>query len=193
MDGPPDAFGSPYRLLSTAVTPRPIGWISTRGPNGVDNLAPYSFFNVIGVDPPMVMFAPVGSHNLKDTPRNVRDTGEFVVNVVTADLVEAMNETSATLPAGESEFDHADIDRGETVVVSAPRVNDAAVAFECELYEWIDIGGSVLILGEVVHAHVDDSILTDGKPDIGKLDTVGRLAGSWYASTDERFAIERPP
>lgn len=191
-DGRPDAFGSAYRLLSTAATPRPIGWISTTSKAGVDNLAPYSFFNVVAVDPPVVMFAPVGSSELKDTPRNVRATEQFVVNIVTRDLVEEMNATSATLPSGESEFDAVGIDRAESVVVDPPRVAAAKLALECQLYEWIEVGGSVLILGEVVYAHVDEDVLTDSKVDIGKLDTVGRLAGSQYASTAERFAYDRP-
>ena len=191
-DGPPDAFGSAYRLLSTAVTPRPIGWISTTSEAGVDNLAPYSFFNVVAIDPPIVMFAPVGSTELKDTPRNVRETKQFVVNVVTRDLVEQMNATSATLPPGENEFDHVDIERAASVAVDPPRVAAANAAFECELYDWIEVGGSVLILGEVVHAHVDESVLTDGQVDIESLDTVGRLSGSQYASTAERFSIDRP-
>ena len=191
-DGPPDAFGSAYRLLSTAVTPRPIGWISTRSRDGVDNLAPYSFFNVVAIDPPVVMFAPVGSDDLKDTPRNVRATEQFVVNVVTRELVERMNATSAMLPAGDSEFDHVDIERADSVAVDPPRVDAAKIAFECELHEWIEVGGSVLILGEVVHAHVDEAVLTDRQVDIDKLDTVGRLAGSQYASTAERLDIDRP-
>lgn len=191
-DGPPDSFGSPYRLLSTAVTPRPIGWISTTSPAGVDNLAPYSFFNVVAVDPSVVMFAPVGSRDLKDTPRNVRETEQFVVNTVTRDVVEAMNASSATLPAGESEFDTFDIERADSVVVDPPRVAAAKVAMECELYDWLEVGGSVLVLGEVVHVHVDESVLVDGKIDIDNLDTVGRLAGSQYASTAERFSIDRP-
>jgi len=191
-DGPPDAFGSPYRLLSTAVTPRPIAWVSTTSPAGVDNLAPYSFFNVVAVDPPVVMFAPVGSQNLKDTPRNVRETEQFVVNTVTRDVVEQMNATSATLPVGESEFDEFDIERADSVAVEPPRVAAANVAMECERREWIEVGGSVLILGEVVHVHVEESVLMDGKIDIDNLDTVGRLAGSQYASTAERFLIDRP-
>lgn len=191
-DGPPDAFGSPYRLLSTAVTPRPIGWISTTSQAGVDNLAPYSFFNVVAVDPPVVMFAPVGRTDLKDTPRNVRDTEQFVVNTVTRDLVEQMNTTSATLSAGESEFDAFDIERADSVSVEPPRVAAAKVAMECELYDWIEVGGSMLILGEVVHVHAAESVLVDGKIDIERLETVGRLAGSQYASTVERFSISRP-
>ena len=191
-DGPPDAFGSPYRLLSTAVTPRPIGWISTTSPEGVDNLAPYSFFNVVAVDPPVVMFAPVGNSELKDTPRNVQETEQFVVNTVTHDLIEEMNATSATLPAGESEFDQVGIERADSVAVEPPRVAAAKVVLECELYDWTEVGGSVLVLGEVVHVHVDESVLTDGKVDSDKLETVGRLAGSQYASTVDRFSIERP-
>lgn len=191
-DGPPDAFGSPYRLLSTAVTPRPIGWISTTSEAGVDNLAPYSFFNAVATDPPVVMFAPVGTPELKDTPRNVRSSEQFVVNIVTRELLEAMNATSATLPADESEFDHAVIERADSVIVDPPRVSAAKAAFECELYDWLEIGRSVLILGEVVHAHVDDSLLTDGNIDIEKIQTVGRLAGNQYATTDSRLSVERP-
>ena len=192
-DGAPDAFGSPYRLLSTAITPRPIGWISTTSTEGIDNLAPYSFCNVVAVEPPVVMFAPVGRDDLKNTPQNVADTEEFVLNTVTHDIVEAMNATSATLPPEESEFDEFGIDRAESVAVEPPRVAAAKVALECDLYDWIEVGGSVLILGEVVHAHVDESVLTDDKIDIAELDTVGRLAGSYYTSTDDRFSIERPP
>src|SRR6056297_185900 len=182
LDGAPDDFGSAYRLLSTAVTPRPIGWISTTSPAGVDNLAPYSFCNVVAVNPPVVMFAPVTREDgLKNTPRNVEASEEFVLNTVTRDLAAAMNTTSATLPPDESEFDHADIERAEKVAV------------ECELYEWLEIGASTAILGEVVRAHVDDEILTDGKADITKLETIGRLAGSHYATTDDRFSLDRPP
>ncbi|WP_256402575.1 flavin reductase family protein [Halorubrum salinum] len=191
--GGPDAFGSPYRLLSTAVTPRPIAWVSSRGPAG-ENLAPYSFSTVVAVDPPVVGFAPVATEaNPKDTLANALETEAFVVNVVTADLVEAMNASSATLDAGDSEFDHVGIERVEAARVDAPRVADAAVGLECELYDAVEVGTSTLVLGEVVYAHADESVLTDGQIDVDRLDTVGRLAGEWYASTDDRYEIERPP
>ena len=186
-----------YRTLAGAVVPRPIAWVSTTSPQGVDNLAPYSFFNVVSVSPPVVMFAPVDDpdspEGLKDTPRNVRETEEFVVNVVTEPLAEAMNATSATLPAGESEFDRAELERAESRAVGPPRVAGTPVAFECSLYELIPVGGSTMVLGEVEWVHVADGATTDGKVDVTKLDAVGRLSGSLYANTREQFSMERPP
>ncbi len=188
-----DHPGSLYRVLSSVVVPRPIAWVSTRDPDGVDNLAPYSFFTVASVDPPIVLFAPVdGPDGLKDTPRNVRETGEFVVNLVTDDLVEQMNETSATLPAGESEFDHAGIERADSAVVEPPRVAGADVALECTRHDLVDVGGSTLVLGEVRYVHLTEDVTTDGNVDVSKVDAVGRLAGSQYARTRDRFSIDRP-
>lgn len=194
MEGAPDAFGSPYRLLSAAVVPRPIAWVSSRGPRG-ENLAPFSFFNVVAIDPPVVLVAPVGvGDDRKDTPENVLATEAFVVNVVTGDLVEAMNETAATLGPDESEFDRAGVTAVDATAVDAPRVEEAHVSLECALYDSMEVGGSTLLFGEVVHAHVDDELLVDGhKLDVTKLDAVGRLAGGYYASTRDRYHLERPP
>jgi flavin reductase (DIM6/NTAB) family NADH-FMN oxidoreductase RutF len=197
MEIDPEEVSSMYRTLAGAVVPRPIAWVSTTEPEGVDNLAPYSFFNVVAVDPPVVMFAPVDDSDspegLKDTPRNVRETGEFVVNVVTESVAEAMNETSATLSPGESEFDRADLTRAASRVVAPPRVAESPVAFECSLYEMLDVGDSSMVLGEVEWVHMDDDVTTDGKLDVQKLDAVGRLSGSLYATTENRFSMERPP
>lgn len=196
MDVDPDEVPSLYRTLAGAVVPRPIAWVSTTNEEGTDNLAPYSFFNVVAYDPPVVMFAPVDDSSepdgFKDTPRNVEATEEFVVNVVTEALAEAMNATSATLPAGESEFDHAGLERGESKTVAPPRVAASPVNFECSLREMVDVGSSTLVLGEVEWVHVDDDVTTDGKIDVTKLDAVGRLSGSLYATTRDRFALERP-
>ena len=197
MEIDPEEVSSMYRTLAGAVVPRPIAWVSTTSPEGVDNLAPYSFFNVVAVDPPVVMFAPVDDsespEGLKDTPRNVRETGEFVVNVVTESVAETMNETSATLSPGESEFDRADLTRADSRVVAPPSVTESPVAFECSLYEMLDVGGSSMVLGEIEWVHVDDEVTTDGKLDVEKLDAVGRLSESLYATTANRFSMERPP
>ena len=186
-----------YRMLTGTVIPRPIGWISTTDSGGVDNLAPYSFFNVASVEPPVLLFSsgdrPGRPEGLSDTARNARETGEFVVNVVTEPFAEAMNATSATLDPGDSEFDHADLERAESTVVEPPRVGGIEVAYECRLHDTVDVGSNTLVLGEVVYAHVADDLLTDeGKVDVGEVAAVGRLAGSHYAWTRERFRMERP-
>jgi len=195
MEGEPTAFGSAYRLLSGAVVPRPIAWVGSRSADGVDNLAPYSFFNVVTPEPPTLVVSTYGrGDDLKDTARNAVDRGAFVVHVVTRAFAEAMNETSATLPPGESEFEHAGLTPAEATEVDAPRIADAPVAFECSLVETTEVGASTLLFGEVQWAHVDEDLLDDaGKFDVRDLDAVGRLSGSYYAATDDRFAMERPP
>jgi len=186
-----------YRTLTSLVVPRPIGWVSTLDPEGVANLAPYSFFNVACVSPPVLQFAPGKRRGrpgrLTDSQRNVETTGEFVVNVVTREFAEAMNETSATLAPGESEFDHAGLARAASSKVAPPRVAGVVAAFECEHRETVDLGSNALVLGDVVHVHVDDRVVTEaGKVDVREVDAVGRLAGSWYDRLDARFRMERP-
>lgn len=194
MEVADDELESAYRLLSTAVTPRPIAWVSTVDGDGADNLAPFSFFTVASISPPILTFYPVGTGaDAKDTARNVAETEQAVVNVVTEDVVAGMNETAATMERGDSEFDRADVTRAESTAVDPPRVAEARVAFECELFDLRTVGSSTQVLAEVVHAHVDDDATTDGKIDTAKLDTVGRLAGSRYATTEDRFSLERPP
>ncbi|WP_338729377.1 flavin reductase family protein [Haladaptatus sp. DJG-WS-42] len=185
--------GTLYRTLAAGVIPRPIAWVSTHSEAGVDNLAPYSFFNVVSVEPPTIMFAPVDrGDDLKDTPKNILDTEEFVVNVVTEEFVEQMNQSSATLPHGESEFDHAGLERAPSTKVAPPRVAGVKVAYECRLADFVDVGASSMVLGEVVNVHVADEATTAGKLDVEKLDAVGRLSGNWYAKTSDRYALERP-
>ncbi|MFB6095858.1 MAG: flavin reductase family protein [Haloferacaceae archaeon] len=192
--GGPSAFGSPYRLISSAVIPRPIAWISSQDEAGVLNLAPFSFNNVVSHEPPIMMVATVGTgDDLKDTGRNILETSEYVHNVVTDDLAEQMNASSATLPPEESEFEHAGVTPGECEEVDVPRVEEAHVSLEMRLYDHMEVGSSTMILGEVVYAHIDDDLLTDGKLDVTKLEATGRIAGGYYCHTGDRFHMERPP
>lgn len=175
-----------YRTITSVVVPRPIGWISTTGVDGEDNIAPYSFFNAVCSSPPVVMFSASESRKkpLKDTPRNVIDTGEFVCNLVTRDMVKAMDDTSAKLPNGESEFDYAGLERIPSSVVTPPRVAGVAVAMECELYDSLEIYTNTVIFGEVKYLHISDDLLTDGKVDSRKIDAVGRLGGPYYGGIE---------
>lgn len=192
--GGPSTFGSPYRLISSAVIPRPIAWVSSRSEEDVLNLAPFSFNNVVSHEPPIMMVACVGTGtDLKDTARNILDTGEYVHNVVTDDLAEEMNASSATLEAEANEFDHAGVTPVESEKVDVPRVEEAHVSLEMELYDHMEVGSSTMILGEVVYAHIDDDLLTNGKLDATKIDATGRLAGGYYCRTTDRFHMERPP
>lgn len=192
----PDTVESFYRTLAGAVVPRPIAWVSSVAGDGTPNLAPYSFFNVVNVAPPVVMFAPSARpgrpDGLADSARNALETEEFVVNVVTEPFAAAMNATSATLGPGEDEFEHAGLETTPSERVAPPRVAGIEVAFECELYDSIEIGSNTMVLGEVVLAHLADGVVTDGKLDVTKVDAVGRLSGSYYCHTGNRFRMERP-
>lgn len=170
------------RLIKTAVTPRPIAWISSVNNDGVDNLAPFSSYNYVSPSPPVLVFNTGirDGDRLKDTPQNAIDTGEFVVNVVTKELVKQMDRTSEDLPPDESEFDYAGVERIPSTKVTPPRVADAVVSMECTLYDSIRVYDRMMVFGEVVCFHVAEAALIDGKIDMQKVDTVGRLGGPYY-------------
>ncbi|WP_129113824.1 flavin reductase family protein [Halegenticoccus tardaugens] len=174
------------RIIKSAVTPRPIAWVSTVSEDGVDNLAPYSSYNYVSSSHPVVLFNAQYRENgeLKDSARNALNTGEFVVNVVTEQLARQMDQTSATLPPEESEFDFAEVERAKSRRVSPPRVADAVVSMECNLYDSIEIYDKLMVLGEVEYFHISEDVLTDGKIDMKKLDVVGRLGGPYYTAVD---------
>ncbi len=188
-----------YRWLSSTVTPRPIAWVSTLSAKGVANLAPFSFFQVISADPPTLM-VNVGlraNGALKDTTANVRETGELVIHLVSKAEAEHMNATAATLAHDDSEFDYADIATIPSTLVKPPRVAAAAVAFECTLAEMMPYPSEdprqFLIFARVRLAHIDDAVMADNRHvDPAKLDLVGRLSGSLYSTTRDRFALKRP-
>lgn len=178
-----------YRLLTGLVVPRPIAWVSTVSTAGVRNVAPHSYFNAMSSDPPVVHFTSTG---VKDTLTNVRATGEFVINVVDADLLEAMNVTSADFPAGEDEFDWAGLAAEAAVTVSAPRVAAAKAHLECTVRGIISIGTGHLVLGDVRHVHVASAVWSGDRVDQEALRAVGRLSGSGYTVVDEVVELPRP-
>lgn len=191
MEFDPEAE-SMYRWLSGAVVPRPIAWVSSDGPAG-RNLAPYSFFNVVCVAPPILAFAPgkTPDGGQKDTLRNARASEGFVVNLVSVDLAEAMVATAATTDGDE--FDLADVTASPASEVTAPRVAEAPVSFECRLHDTLELGSNTATFGRVVRVHADESVLTDGKMDTEKFDALGRLAADGYCTTRDRLRLERPP
>jgi len=174
------------RIIKTAVTPRPIAWISTVDEDGVDNLAPFSSYNYVSSAQPVVLFnSPKGdTDELKDTARNALDTGEFAVNVVTEPLIEEMDATSQRLPPDESEFDAAAIERAACRTIEPSRVADAPVTMECTLYDSLEIHDRLTILGDVEYIHVSKEVMTDGEIDMTKIKTVGRLGGPYYTVSE---------
>lgn len=183
-----------YRIMTTATTPRPIGWVSTISPDGVDNIAPFSHYNNVCTSRPIVMFS-ADFHDeggSKDTVANIVETEEFVVNVVTTPLVTQMVRSADDIPSDVSEFEHAGITRAASTVVTPPRVADAAINLECVLYDLLEVYDREVVFGEVVHYHISDEILTDGKVDMLKVPTVGRLGGNLYTSIDPVDYTEIP-
>lgn len=190
-----------YKIMIGSIVPRPIGWISTIDADGQHNLAPFSFFNAVCSNPPTVLFCPSirgSDRSEKDTLRNIRANGEFVVNIVSESLAEAMNLSSAELFHGDDEFVYAGVTATPSQKVKPPRVAESLVHYECIVRQIIDIsdqpGGGSVVIGEVLHLHMDDSVMigTD-KIDVLKLKPVGRLAGASYCRVNDLFDLTRPP
>jgi flavin reductase (DIM6/NTAB) family NADH-FMN oxidoreductase RutF len=187
--------------LKAVVVPRPIAWISTVSPAGIVNLAPYSFFNLVSEDPPMVVFGPGGrkaDRPVKDTRANVEATGEFVVNLVTWDTREAMNATSAELPADVDELAAAGLTAAPSVTVRPPRVRESPVALECRHWRTVELPAAdpdepnAAVFGEVVRVHIDDALLVNGRVDITRARPVARLGYAQYAVLEQTFSMRRP-
>jgi len=178
-----------YRLLIGGVVPRPIGWASTVSAAGVANLAPFSFFTVVCVVPPMISLtiAPRGDGGDKDTLKNIRSTGEFCFNVVTRPVWERMVDTGNGFPEDDSEFAETGLTPIPSVKVKPPRVGESPIHFECRLHQAIELGVSrhTLTIGEVVMMHVDPACMTGKYIDMRKLEPVGRLNGFFYTALGE--------
>jgi flavin reductase (DIM6/NTAB) family NADH-FMN oxidoreductase RutF len=188
-----------YRHMIACITPRPIAWVSTISPAGVPNLAPFSFFNGVGANPPAVVFSAVNRRDgsRKDTVINIEATRQFVVNVVSEPMAEKMNCTSAELPYEISEFAVCHLTPEPSVRVKPPRVMEAMVQMECELFDLVHVGDGPLaanvMIGRIVLLHVNDAVLdAAGQIDPEKLATIGRMGGNLYSRTKDRFVMERP-
>ncbi|MGC2184060.1 MAG: flavin reductase family protein [Terriglobales bacterium] len=189
-----------YRILISSVVPRPIAWVSTLN-DGHLNLAPFSFFNALSAKPPLLGFCPSlrlidGQSAPKDTLRNIRETGEFVVNVVTFAVAEAMNLTSGEYDPSVDEFALAKLTTRPSQVVRPPQVAESPVSFECKLNRIIDFGteapSSSMVVGEIVCVHLEENVVKEGRLDPDSLDLIGRMGGTQYSRTTERFDMKRP-
>ena len=188
-----------YRLLIGAVVPRPIAFVSTLDLNNVRNLAPFSFFTVASSNPPVVVFCtsvPSVGRGMKDTLKNVLDTREFVLNVVSEDFAEKMNECSATVPPDVDEFELSGLTPIPSDLVKPHRVAESRVQMECQLTQVVTVSekpnGGSLVLGEVVRFHLAEDVVDNFHVDPDKLRAIGRMAGITYCRTTDRFELKRP-
>lgn len=198
---PTNPHGLAHDPFKSLIIPRPIGWISTLDPQGNVNLAPYSFFNAVSFRPPIMMFSAGGKHiegGAKDTASNAEACGEFVCNLTTWDLREAMNKTSASLPRKTDEFAQAGLTPIPSRLVRPPRVAESPVHLECRHYlslnlpTWDEGEPNRVIFGEVIGIHIDDSVIKDGMIDIAALRPVARLGYFDYTSVEGIFTMPRP-
>lgn len=195
---PEDGHGLPHNPFNAIVTPRPIGWISTRGADGQDNLAPYSFFNAVAYTPPQVMFASTSAKpdrgDTKDSVSNIRETGVFCVNIVEYAMKDAMNETSGPWPRETDEFTKAAVERADCETIACSRVAAAPASLECRLTRIVELRGAsnFLVLGEVTGVHMRDDCLRDGRFDILSYQPLTRLGYRDYSRITEVFSLARP-
>ncbi|MDP0495437.1 MAG: flavin reductase family protein [Verrucomicrobiota bacterium JB024] len=193
----PELAGRAYPVLASLVTPRPIALVTSIDAEGRVNAAPFSFFNLLGANPPICAFAPGDrpEGGPKDTARNIRATGEFVVNLVDEALAEAMNLTAAALPFGQSELAHAGLTAAASSVVKPPRIAEAPASLECEEWGTLRIGQNRVVVGLIKRVHVREELYDAPARRINteKLATIGRMASPhWYCRTRDRFEMVRP-
>lgn len=187
-----------YKILTSTIVPRPIAWVTTISTNGARNAAPFSFFNALSKDPPLLALGitPDVGGGMKDTARNILDTREFVVNLVPRSASHSMNLTSGDVPPDVDELELAKLETRPSLKVQPERIAISPVAFECRLHTPIVISNQLIALGEVVQAHVDDGFVLDPERfyvDTLALDLIGRMHGrGWYTGTRDMFEIARP-
>lgn len=195
---PEDGHGLKHNPFNAIVTPRPIGWISTRGADGQDNLAPYSFFNAVAYVPPQVMFASTSAKpdrdGTKDSVGNIRETGVFCVNIVEYAMREVMNVTSGPWPKETDEFTKAGISRADCSEIACSRVTDAPASLECRMTQIVKLDGDAnyLVIGEVVGVHMRDDCIEDGMFNVLSYQPLTRLGYRDYSRITEVFSLARP-
>ena len=195
---PENGHGLPHNPFNAVVTPRPIGWISTRGADGQDNLAPYSFFNAVAYDPPQVMFASTSAKpdrgDTKDSVANIRDTGDFAVNIVAYEMRDAMNKTSGAWDRDTDEFALAGIAKAACDTIACARVADAPATLECKLTRIVQLPGEAnfVVFGEVTGVHLRDDCIVDGAFDVTRFNPLARLGYRDYAVIRDVFSLNRP-
>jgi flavin reductase (DIM6/NTAB) family NADH-FMN oxidoreductase RutF len=196
-----DHHGLKHNPFKSLIVPRPIGWVSSQDSNGIVNLAPYSYFNGVGSEPPTVMFASEGTHtdgDFKDSATNVGETGEFVCNLATWELREAMNATSAHVARSVDEFELAGLTREPSRLVKPPRVKESPVHLECVHLKTVELPSNdperptLVVFGRVVGIHIDDSIITGGMIDMNLFHPIARLGYMDYTKVDNVFTMRRP-
>jgi flavin reductase (DIM6/NTAB) family NADH-FMN oxidoreductase RutF len=187
-----------YKLLIGTIIPRPIAFVTSLGEDGTINGAPFSYFNIVSSNPPMISLAlQRKKRGMRDTARNILDKKEFVVHIVDDSNVEAINLTAASLPPNQSEIEKANLSLVSSQSVSVPGIKEAKARFECTLEHAVELGengdvGVDLIIGKIVRFHIDEEIYESGRINQEKLGAVSRLAGSNYAKIGQIFSIERP-
>jgi flavin reductase (DIM6/NTAB) family NADH-FMN oxidoreductase RutF len=188
-----------YQMLVGLVTPRPIAWVTTISPRGIVNLAPFSFYNVFGANPPVAVISPTLTRDgrKKDTLVNVEATGELVINASCWRDAERINQSSASLPPEESEVELLGLATHPSSHVGPPRLADTAFAMECKVRQVIPVGdgpiSANLIIAEIVSIYIDDQMLDPaGMPDPRKVDSISRLGGDWWARSTDLFTLQRP-
>lgn len=187
-----------YKLLTGTIIPRPIAWVSTVDDNGINNLAPFSYFNMVGDDPPHIIFSTRRDDNSnKDTLNNILANNQFVVNMVTESLTEQMNATAQSVPSDIDEFDLVGVTPMPSVAVKPMRVKESPIHLECELVHHYFLenhkqGGACIIIGRIVHMHFEDNVLLeDYKINMETYKPISRLAGSNYSKIGEIFSVKR--
>lgn len=188
---PEDGHGLPHNPFNAIVSPRPIAWVSSRSLDGLDNLAPYSFFNAVAYVPPQVMFSSSGT---KDSLSNIKDTGVFAINLVGRALADVMNKSSKHVPADVDEFAYAGITKAECDTINCPRVLDTPATLECKVTQIVQLAGedNHMVIGEVTGVHMRDDCIVDGRFDVVAAQLMSRLGYRDYMQVNELFELSRP-